>query len=590
VTFSEVPAVGLIRPPRAAGRAALLGSVFALVAALNVVRQVRPALLLDNEPSWAIPRLLLGLTVIVAAVTAGGISAACFLLWTRSSLSVAPLPPLPFSRKTLAGLAAVAFALGCLARLVNLASIPEGLWIDDVSEIAPALDLSGRWRDFADSIRPIPFGESPTGTVGVLYLEFFRLVLVLFGTSTFSLRLPAALAGAASLVTAGLLARRVLSRGGATLAIVVLAGLYWGLVMSRLGWVALVISPIISLATLLLLHAREGPRPILSFFAGALMGIGAHVYLAAWVGAAGLLAVAFWPPDPSVSATRRSRLVLPGFFVFGLLLAASPLFLFRAGRTTPYFVRTRHQNLIAEVRYTRSPLPAFEAAADGISAPWLISSARGWPENVQLGLVFRALLAITFLRALARPRDELSMILLAHAGAALAATVVGGHRGVPNGFRFAYLSEATAVAIAGGALWILVLVRRADRRLLAMAMIGLLGVGSLLKARDFFLHFTVRSGRDPSSEATLVGRAAARWEHYGSVVIDPRLIRFKGMAATIRQYRLDPENPTGTGPAAAFRRFRIVRPGTDPGQDERALEVVRGPDWTCAVVFGMKVR
>ena len=55
------------------------------------------------------------------------------------------------------------------------------------------------------------------------------------------------------------------------------------------------------------------------------------------------------------------------------------------------------------------------------------------------------------------------MIILAQAGAALAATVLGGHRGVPNGFRFGYLSDVTAIAIAVE-LWTLLLVRRPGRR------------------------------------------------------------------------------------------------------------------------------
>jgi len=423
--------------PGAVGRSAVFGCAVGFVAALNLVRYLRPALLLDPETSWAIPRLLLGLTVIAVAASVGGISAAGVFRWTRSSLSVSPLPRLPFSFAALASLAAIAFLMGSFARLASLDSIPEALWVDDVSEIAPALDLSGQWRDFADSIRPVPFGQSPRGMVGVLYLEFFRLILLLFGTNTFSLRLPAAIAGVVSLVTTGLLARRVLPRGGATLAVVVLAGLYWNVTMSRLDWVALVIAPIVSLATLLRFRARDRPTPILALCAGALIGIGAHVYLAAWVAAAGLLAIAFWPSHRPLPVSGLNHFLLPAFFVLGFCLAVSPLFLFREGRTTPYFLRARIQSLLHDVRSWRSPQLLFEAASDGMSA------ARAWCQNVELRLVFRDLLAVAFLRALRRPRDELSMIILAQAGAALAATVLD--LSVPNGFRFGYLSDVTAI-------------------------------------------------------------------------------------------------------------------------------------------------
>jgi hypothetical protein len=581
--------VSAARLPGAAGGSAVFGCAVAFVATFNLVRSLRPALLLDPETSWAIPRLLLGLAVIAVAVSVGGISAAGFFRWTRSSLSVSPLPRLPFSFAALAALAAMALLLGSFARLAKLDSIPEALWIDDVSEIVPALDLSGRWRDFADSVRPVPFGESPGGTVGVLYLEFFRLILLLFGTNTFSLRLPAAIAGMASLVTTGLLARRVLPRGGATLAVMVLAGLSWHVTMSRLGWVALVIAPIVSLATLLLLRSRDGPTPILALCAGALIGIGAHVYMAAWVAAAGLLAIASWPSHRPLPASGFQRSLLPALFVLGFGLAVSPLFLFREGRTTPYFQRAPIQRTLLGVRYWRSPVAVLEAASDGISAPW-VSASREWPRNVQLRLVFRLLLAVAFLRALRRPRDELSMIILAQAGAALAATVLD--LSIPNGFRFGYLSDVTAIAIAGGALWTLLLVRRPDRRVLATAVVGLLAAVSLLGVRDFFRYFWVLPGRERSSETTLVARAAARWDRYGTVEVDPRLVHFKSMVAAIRRYRLDPEDSglpdDALRDAGSAREFRIVRPGTVPRPGERAVEVVRGEGWTCAVVLARR--
>jgi hypothetical protein len=316
------------------------------------------------------------------------------------------------------------------------------------------------------------------------------------------------------------------------------------------------------------------------------MGVGAHVYLVAWVAAAGLLTIAFWPPRRPVAASGPLRLVPAALFVLGFCLAVSPLFLFQAGRTTPYFLRAR--NLVVDVRDSRSLLPAFERASDGISAPW-VSATREWPESVELRLVFRALLAVAFLRALRRPRDELSMSILAQAGAALAATVIGGHGGVPNGFRFGYLSDVTAIAIAGGALWTLLLARRADRAVLATAVVGLLAAVSLLGARDFFRYFSVRPGRERSSETTLVARAAVRWDRYGTVEIDPRLVRFKSMVAAIRRHRLDPEDsglPADTlSEAGTAREFRIVPPGSVPRPGERAVEIVRGEGWTCAVVL-----
>ena len=233
-------------------------------------------------------------------------------------------------------------------------------------------------------------------------------------------------------------------------------------------------------------------------------------------------------------------------------------------------------------------MPALEAASDGISAPW-VSASPDWPWNVGLRVVFRALLAVAFLRALRRPRDELSMIVLAHSAAALAATVLGGNRGVPNGYRFGYLSDMTAIAIAGGALWTLLLVRRPGRPVLATALTGLLAATSLLGVRDFFRYFWILPGRERSSETTLVARAALRWDRYGTVEIDPRLVHFKVMVAAIRRYRLDPENPgspAGASPACRDRPKVSDRPaGHRPasrrarrrGREGRRLDLCRRP-------------
>jgi len=198
--------------------------VISLVVGVNLVREIRPALLLDPDPSWALARLILWFFAIAGTALAGGVAAAGFLLWGRTSASQDPPEPLPFRKTALTGLACIAVLLGALLRFVWLDRLPEALWIDDVSEIEPALELRGRWSDFADSVRPVPFVENSRGVVGVLYLEVFRLGLRLAGTTVFGLQLLSALAGVLSLATAMLVARQVLPRGGGALTALILAG------------------------------------------------------------------------------------------------------------------------------------------------------------------------------------------------------------------------------------------------------------------------------------------------------------------------------------------------------------------------------
>src|SRR6266545_5017034 len=116
--------------------------------------------------------------------------------------------PVPFRGGALVVIAAAAISLGTLARFVALERLPPSLWIDDISLIAPALDLKGVPGDFANAIRPAPYGVSKTyGSVGVLYLELYRGALLLFGTTVFGVRFLSAAAGVASLFSALALGR-----------------------------------------------------------------------------------------------------------------------------------------------------------------------------------------------------------------------------------------------------------------------------------------------------------------------------------------------------------------------------------------------
>jgi hypothetical protein len=191
----------------------LAGAAAAFVAAVEVVRIFRPALFLDPEPAWAAARLLLWILLACAAAGAGVAAASLVVLWNRSPVGTPPLQPLPFSRAALAGLAAAAFLCGAAARLVWLDRVPAQLFQDEVVLVEPSLELSGGLSDFSNSIRPIPYGvKKPHGMIGVLYLETYRLALLLFGTTVAGTRSLSAIAGLASMGTALLLGRDSSSR------------------------------------------------------------------------------------------------------------------------------------------------------------------------------------------------------------------------------------------------------------------------------------------------------------------------------------------------------------------------------------------
>ena len=209
-----------------------------------------------------------------------------------------------------------------------LARVPEALWVDDLSLIQPALQLEGAPSDFADAIRATPYGvPRPYGSIGVLYLEGYRAALRLSGTTVLGVRLPSALAGAASLVTAALLGRALLPAGGGMLTALILAGLRWHLILSR--WALQHDRPRPHRRprhAAALLAARRRRSGSIALAAGAMAGVGAHVYLSAWPASAALALFALWPAGPGESGRARVdplRGVRPG--VRGVRRASLPL-------------------------------------------------------------------------------------------------------------------------------------------------------------------------------------------------------------------------------------------------------------------------
>jgi hypothetical protein len=559
--------------------AAVAGTAMAFVTGVNAVRALRPGLLGDPEPSFAPYRLVLALAVAALAAAAGVFAAGLLFLCSRSPALAGALDALPCSGKAIAALAVAAFVAGTALRFAALSRLPEWLWIDDVSLIDPALALTGGAGDFADAVRPVPFGVAKLyGSVGVLYLEGFRLALRLCGTTVFGLRLPSALAGAVSLLTAGLLGRALLPRGGGALAVLALAGMRWQLILSRWSWNMIVLAPIVDVAALLLLRARRRPAAWAALAAGGAAGLGAHVYLSAWIAgvALGLFALL-----PARGEPRRASLLRALLFAAGFAAAAAPLFLLREGRPASYFARVSDHNLIVEIQRTHSLLPAAAAAADALAAPWRLpdpSPRHDLPETSRLGFLLGIPVALALMRALLHPREDISALLLSHGVAAFAATVAGGQAGIPNGSRFGYLTTLTAVATAAGFLALLRLAPAARRREAVLVGFGLLALAGVLGARDALARWPERPetfvgfhGAD-----TLIARAALRWEGLGTVRVAPGIGHSDVTISAIRRYHLDPD--AGSEPAGAVRLdSRVAPPSTPAGAGERLVERVSDP-------------
>lgn len=584
------------RTPGAAA-SVFVGGVAGIVAGVWLARMIRPDLLLDPDPAWAVPRALLGIALAAVVVSVAGASAGFFLLWSRTRVATEPLAAIPLRRSVLWTLGAAAIFVGALVRFVALDRIPWPVFIDEASLIAPALQLEGRPCDFRDSIRPAPYRTGAFTMVGVLFLEGYRVVLRHWAATVFAVRFPAFLTAALSLATAAALGRALLPRGGGTLAALTLSGLRWHLNLSRWAWCPTTVMLTTDGGTLLLLYARRRDRGLLAAIAGFVVGLGAHVYLSAWVAAVALGCFAAWP---SSTGAKAPRIRLGLGYALGFGLAVLPLFLFREGRVLPYFSRVSDHNVLREVRSSRSVMPIFATAADAVAAPWFVAdptARHDLPNKSRLGAALGIALAVLFGRALLTLRQELSALLFLHGAFAMAASVAAGRALNPDGLRYGYLSTLTAVAVSGGILAILAAVPTSRRRLAAVAAIGVLIVCGAIGVRDSF-----RWARDPRTFAdfhgqdTLVGRAALRWEAYGSVRVAAGLPHDPITVYVIRRYRLDTDEgviarapPDFWVSREATRAFRIEPPETPPAPGERLVERIHdswGKPW--AVVLARK--
>ena len=580
--------------PGPARAASLVGLLAGFVSVVDLVRLLRWPLLSDPDPSWAAARLVLALAVAAAGATAGAAAGGGFLLLARSRVGRAGPSPLPVSRAALAAMAIAAVTAGAALRLLAVGRVPVSYLEDEVNLVGPALELSGTWGDFRDAIRPFPYGvPDPHEMIGVLYLRLLRSSLTVFGTTPFGLRFPSAAGGCLSLVTGTLLARALLPAGGGTLTAIVLSGLRWHVILSLWGWHSILLAPLCDIATLLLLSASRRGSAARAGLAGLVLGIGAHLYLASWIAACALTAFALLSPSDGTRQGLPPRAARGAAFVAGFLLAAAPLFLFAEGRATPYFGRASRHSVFAEMRYANSGMPLFAAAADAIVAPLGLPEPEGrhdLTDRSRLGVVVSLAFALGLVGALVRPRLEASSLLLCHAFAAFAAAVAGGQAGLPNGFRFGYLTTVTALAASAGSLTLASLVPGSWRP--AWLVAGALAAASLIGARDAILVWPERQATFDSfhGEDTVLGASASRWGSYGEVSVEHGLGRNDLAIETVSRFRLDGSREPGPVPRRT-RRFRIVHPGSQASPEERLVERVRDPwgrEW--AVVLGRAER
>ena len=571
---------------RAGARPLATGLFSGLVICVKAAWWLRPELVLDSEVSWVLPRLLLGLGVLGIGSAAAVLTAVAMVFLERRTAGLR-LVGLPFGGAATGLVLLAALTGGVLVRAVSFDQRPWPLWVDDTSLIPSALGLSETGKDFRLVHRAPDLPGPAGGSVGVLYLQVLRWSLELWGTNVLGLRFPSLLGGSLSLLTAAWLGWRLLPRGGAALTALILAGLRWSLIESRWGWISILLAPVVDVAGILMVRARRKESNTTAVASGIVAGVGAHLYLAAWVAAAGIGLFALWTPLRARGS--RLRLSLALCFALGFALVVMPLLVGPFSDSATYFSRAAQGHFwMRDLASEQAPAVVAAVIANGLVAPWLSDpiARHDLTDRSRLGLVVGLLLAFGITWTVMQPRREVSAFLLAHGAAALCGVALWGPRGQPNGFRYGYLTTVLSIGAAAGGLWLLSLVRQRARRTASLVLLGVVlwaGAGAIgdtlgtwAGRRETFDSF---SGAD-----TLLGREAARWERVGSVAIEmpPSSARFMPMIQAVQRFRLDPDDRTVAGLSRRPIAFRIVEPGFTPEPKERKVGTIRdgwGRDW-----------
>ncbi|MCL4489737.1 MAG: glycosyltransferase family 39 protein [Chloroflexi bacterium] len=236
--------------------------------------------------------------------------------------------------------------IGVWLRVSDLTRIPPGLYHD---EAFSGLDAWAIVRGAGLAI----FFEGNGGREP-LFVYLHALSLLLFGPTTFALRLPAAFVGILTLPVLFVLVRRLAPRknsvGVALLATAALAVSYWHLNFSRVGWRTITLPLFACLAFYFFWRARRTGRLRDHLLAGLCLGAALYTYLSARF--LPLVLVLFWGIEwlgmllarPRHSTRLRAGILTAAVVVLGALIAFLPLalyffihpnaFLFRVGDVT----------------------------------------------------------------------------------------------------------------------------------------------------------------------------------------------------------------------------------------------------------------
>ena len=211
-------------------------------------------------------------------------------------------------------------AVAVAARFYALGRIPYGVWYDEAANGVEGLQaaLSGKFPVFY----PQNFGREGLFISAIGWLERW------FGATPFVLRIPAALAGVATVVMIYLLAARLYSRRTALFAAWFAATGLWPVLLSRIAFRAVLAPLALTSAVYFVVASKDGKRPWMTIVAGVACGIGFHTYPTYRTGI--LLLVAIFIVELVSSSEKGAVLRRWAVIVATALVTALPLLVYFA--------------------------------------------------------------------------------------------------------------------------------------------------------------------------------------------------------------------------------------------------------------------
>ncbi|MSP11565.1 MAG: phospholipid carrier-dependent glycosyltransferase [Chloroflexi bacterium] len=321
--------------------------------------------------------------------------------------------------------------LGLVLRLYHLDSLPFGTWFDEAQNALVALQMLGD-----PGFRPVYLAQltqQPT-----LFLYPTALMLKLFGDTTWSVRLVAALAGAATVPAMYFLGKELFGRRFGLLAAFFLAISSWHITFSRLAFNA-IWSPLWNVLTMALLFRALRTGRLRDYaLAGISLGLSVNFYytsrLLPFVIILFLLHQIIQRGPMWLLRRWRGGLV----FAAGLLLAVAPLAQFAVTRPNEFFNRLEQTSVFKWTAEAGNYQPLIDNVEKHLGMFTLQGDPNGrhnLPNTPMLDPIMAGLFVVGVVYSLWNMRDRRYAFIISWAVVMLAGGVFSVPFEAPQGLR-----------------------------------------------------------------------------------------------------------------------------------------------------------